>query len=59
VFSGTENILRHSKYNLPFAGANEIPPKRDWAIALPALMFAKPALSIGMYLLFRIAIIVF
>jgi hypothetical protein len=24
-FSGTENVLRYSKHNLPFAGANEIP----------------------------------
>jgi hypothetical protein len=34
VFSGTENILRHSKYNLPFAGANKIPLSRNWALAL-------------------------
>jgi hypothetical protein len=34
VFSGTENILRHSKYNLPFAGANKIPLSRNWLQAL-------------------------
>jgi hypothetical protein len=33
VFSGTENILRNSKYNLPFADANKIPLGRDWVLA--------------------------
>jgi len=34
VFSGTENILRNSKYNLPFASANEIPLGRNWALEI-------------------------
>jgi len=33
-FSGTENILRNAKYNLPCSDEHKIPLGRDWLKAL-------------------------
>jgi hypothetical protein len=61
-----EFIPNASKYNLPFAGTNKIPPGRDWALALLTFRLALltlhpvlPASGMDMYSDFCITIIIF
>jgi hypothetical protein len=52
-FSGTENVLRYSKHNLPFANANEIPQAGlgvspvDFVLALLTFVLAGMTLTDG------------
>jgi hypothetical protein len=64
-FCAAENEVSSAKHNLLFAGANKIPLRRDWALALLTVMSAiltlrpvLPASGMDMYSDFCIAIII-